>query len=197
VWNRTFLILHGVEHRRPVGHWQYELAQGLRERGEQVFYPQLPDPDRPALAGWLDAVEAELAMMRGERVVVCHSLACATWFQLAARRGGGEPPADRVLLVSPPGPAAFSWDAIAGFSPASLDLAALKLAAATPRLACSGNDPYCPEGAAEVFGRPLAWDVDALPGAGHVTAEDGYGPWPSALDWCLDPTTRLAPNSRT
>ncbi|MFL6074492.1 MAG: RBBP9/YdeN family alpha/beta hydrolase [Mycobacteriales bacterium] len=194
MWTRSFLIVHGVENWRPAGHWQYELAQGLRARGEQVFYPQLPDADRPSLAAWLAAVEAELAMMRGERVAVCHSLACATWFHLAAGRAGGEPPVDRVLLVSPPGPAAFSWDTIAGFSPAALDLAGLKLAATTPRLVCSDNDPYCPDGAAQVFGRPLGWDVDLLPGAGHVTAEDGYGPWPSALGWCLDPTTRVAAN---
>ncbi|MEU9113197.1 alpha/beta hydrolase [Streptomyces sp. NPDC048483] len=194
MWNRSFLLLHGVENRRPAGHWQYDLAQRLRERGERVFYPQLPDPDRPALADWTEAIEAELGMMRGERVVVCHSLACAAWFHVAAGRGGA-PAADRVLLVSPPGPAAYSWDVIAGFSPASLDLTGLKLAAATPRLVCSDNDPYCPEGAAEVYGRPLGCEVDLLAGAGHVTVADGYGPWPSALDWCLDPLTRLTVNS--
>ena len=67
MWRRSFLILHGVENRRPAGHWQYDLAQRLRERGEQVFYPQLPDPDRPALAAWTEAIGAELEMMRGER----------------------------------------------------------------------------------------------------------------------------------
>ena len=193
MWNRSFLILHGVENRRPAEHWQYDLATQLRERGEQVFYPQLPDPDRPVLGAWIEAIEAELGMMRGERVVVCHSLACAAWFHLAARSGGA--PADRVLLVSPPGPAMFSWDVIAGFDPASLDLTALKLAAEAPRLACSDNDPYCLEGAAEAFGRPLGSGVDLLPGAGHVAVADGYGPWPSALDWCLTPTTRLTANT--
>ena len=49
MWRRSFLILHGVENRRPAEHWQYDLAQRLRERGEQVFYPQLPNPDPPAL----------------------------------------------------------------------------------------------------------------------------------------------------
>lgn len=131
-------------------------------------------------------------MMRGERVVVCHSLACAAWFHVSA--SNDEPPADRVLLVSPPGPSAFSWDVIAGFTPASLDLTKLKPAVATPRLVCSDNDPYCPEGAAEVFGRPLGCEVDLLRGAGHVTVQDGYGHWPSVLDWCLDPTTRLEVN---
>jgi predicted alpha/beta hydrolase family esterase len=192
MWNRSFLILHGVENRRPAKHWQHDLAQRLREHGEQVFYPQLPDPDRPSLAAWVEAIEAELGMMRGERVVVCHSLACTAWFHVSAARD--EPPADRVLLVSPPGPTAFSWEAIAGFTPAPLDLTRLKPAVAKPRLACSDNDPYCPEGAADVFGRPLGCDIDLLTGAGHVTAQDGYGPWPSVLDWCLEPATRLTVN---
>jgi len=190
--NRSFLILHGVENRRPAGHWQHDLAQRLRERGEQVIYPQLPDPDQPALDSWIEAIDAGLGMMRGERVVACHSLACAAWFHLAA--GRDEPPAGRVLLVSPPGPAAFAWDVIAGFTPGPLDLARLKLAATTPRLACSDNDPYCPEGAAEVYGRPLGCDVDLLAGAGHVAIADGYGPWPSVLQWCLDPRARLTVN---
>jgi hypothetical protein len=47
MWNRSFLILHGVENRRPAEHWQSDLAQRLREHGEQLFYPQLPDPNRP------------------------------------------------------------------------------------------------------------------------------------------------------
>ncbi|MET7451346.1 alpha/beta fold hydrolase [Streptomyces sp. NPDC005574] len=194
MWNRSFLILHGVENHRPAEHWQYDLAQRLREGGEQVFYPQLPNPDRPALAAWTAAIEAELDMMRGERVVVCHSLGCAAWFHLAADRGD-IPPADRVLLVSPPGPATFTWDVIAGFTPASLDLTRLNLSVATPRLVCSDNDPYCSEDAADVYGKPLGCDVDLLSGAGHLSVPDGYGPWPSVLDWCLDPATRLAPNS--
>lgn len=191
MWRRSFLILHGVENRRPAGHWQYDLAQRLRGLGEQVFYPQLPDPDRPTLAAWMEAIEAELRMMRGERVVLCHSLACLAWFHLAAVRG--EPPADRVLLVSPPGPTAFSWDVIAGFAPAPLDLTRLKLAATT-RLVCSDNDPHCPEGALEAYGRALGCDVDLLAGAGHVAIPDGYGPWPSVLEWCMDPTARLTVN---
>ncbi|MEV4033583.1 RBBP9/YdeN family alpha/beta hydrolase [Streptomyces umbrinus] len=193
MWNRSFLILHGVENRRPAEHWQYDLAQRLRDRGEQVFYPQLPDPDRPVLDAWHEAIETELGMMRGERVVVCHSLACAAWFHVSAGRDGS-PAADHVLLVSPPGPATFSWDVIAGFTPASLDLGRLKLSVMTPRLVCSDNDPYCPEDAAEVYGRPLGCDVDVLAGAGHVAVLDGYGPWPSVFDWCLDPAKRLTVN---
>jgi predicted alpha/beta hydrolase family esterase len=191
MWNRSFLILHGVENRRPAGHWQHELALGLRGRGEQVFYPQLPDTDRPSLESWTEAILAELALMRGEKVVVCHSLASTAWLHVAAAAPAA---ADRLLLVSPPGPAAFDWDVIAGFDPSGLDFGDLKLSARTPRLACSDDDPYCVEGAAEVYGGPLGCDVDVIPGAGHISIDDDYGTWPSALAWCLDPVERLAPN---
>jgi predicted alpha/beta hydrolase family esterase len=196
MWTRSFLILHGVENRRPEGHWQHELAMDLRERGEQVFYPQLPDTDRPKLVDWTDAFRAELALMRGEKIVVCHSLASAAWLHLAAADAASANPAsaDRVLLVSPPGPQAFDWDVIAGFTTTGLDLAGLRLAEHSARLACSDADPYCVEGAAEHYGRPLGCDVDLIPGAGHITFTDGYGRWPSALAWCLDEKERLTPN---
>lgn len=196
MWTRSFLILHGVENRRPEGHWQHELAMDLRERGEQVFYPQLPDTDRPALVDWTDAIRAELALMRGEKVVVCHSLASVAWLHLAAADAASANPlsADRVLLVSPPGPQAFEWDVIAGFSTTGLDLTGLRLAADSVRLVCSDADPYCTEGAADHYGRPLGCEVDVIPGGGHLTLDDGYGPWPSALAWCLDPAERLTPN---
>ncbi|CAM5743657.1 hypothetical protein SALBM311S_11236 [Streptomyces alboniger] len=138
-------------------------------------------------------IEAELGMTRGERIVVRHSLACAAWLHFAAGRGD-TPAADRVLLVSPPGPATFSWDVISGFTPASLDLTRLKLAVTTPRPACCDNDPYCSEGTAEVFGQPLACDVDLPPGAGHIAVPEGYGPRSSVVDRCLDPTTCLTVN---
>jgi predicted alpha/beta hydrolase family esterase len=54
-----------------------------------------------------------------------------------------------------------------------------------PRVVVSATDPYAPAD-------PRAWsaaldlDCDILPAAGHITPEDGYGPWPAALAWCLD-----------
>ncbi|WP_290869301.1 hypothetical protein [Hamadaea sp.] len=53
MWTRSFLILHGVENRRPAAHWQHDLAYQLRLKGEHVFYPQLPDRTDPRWRpGW-------------------------------------------------------------------------------------------------------------------------------------------------
>ena len=192
---RRFLVLHGWQHHRPPAHWAWWLTDQLRERGEQVLYPQLPDPDHPRLTAWLTAFAAEWAQLgRGQRVVLAHSLGAVLWLR-AATEGLTDPPADRVLLVAPPSPEVTrSTPDMAEFD-APLDAAALRRSCRERvRLACSDADVYSTEGtAAEVYGAPLDLDVDLLPGARHLSDDDGYGPWPAVLDWCLDPTTRLVP----
>jgi predicted alpha/beta hydrolase family esterase len=168
----AFLILHGLDGSGP-GHWQQWLAGRLRDAGEEVRFPDLPSPGAPQLEAWLDALAAE----RGDAdVAVCHSLSCVLWLHHRARGG---PPAERVLLVAPPGEDAGVPE-IANFFPAPVDPAL----AAGARLVCSDDDPYCPRGAATVYGEPLAIETEVIPGAGHVNADAGFGEWPGVLRWC-------------
>ncbi len=55
----------------------------------------------------------------------------------------------------------------------------------------SDADPYAPEGAHVVYGRPLGLDVDVVTGGGHLNHEAGYGPWPAVRAWCEDPSVRF------
>jgi hypothetical protein len=188
VRSRRFLVLHGWENHRPPEHWQWWLVDRLRADGEQVLYPQLPSPDQPRLGDWLEVLAGEwLQMGDGERVVVAHSLSCLLWLQ-AAVRAVVDPPADRVLLVAPPSPAVTAdIPAIAEFAvtPSPAVAAAVAASSRTPvRLVASDADSYSTEGpAAEVYGRPLGLAAETLPGAGHLTIDDGYGRWPAVLAW--------------
>jgi uncharacterized protein len=189
VTGRWFLVLHGWENHRPVEHWEWWLTDRLRADGEQVLYPQLPSPDHPRLDDWLEVFESEWRQMGdGERVVVAHSLGCLLWLHAATRRLV-DPPADRVLLVAPPSPRVTAGiPDIAGFvAPADPD-AVRASSRSTVRLLCSDRDPYSTEGAAaEVYGVPLALDTEVVPGGGHFTIEEGYGPFPAVLAWCAAP----------
>jgi predicted alpha/beta hydrolase family esterase len=99
---------------------------------------------------------------------------------------------DRVLLVAPPGPGLFAVPELATFTPVDFDPRRLAASSRAPiRLVCSDDDPYCPEGAATVYGEPLGLDVDLLPGTQHLNPDSGHGPWPDALAWALDPTHRF------
>jgi predicted alpha/beta hydrolase family esterase len=172
---RSFLILHGLQGSGP-GHWQTWLAARLRADGERVAYPDLPDADMPSLPAWREKLDGELAALPGACVVVCHSLACLLWLHHIAEGGA---PAERALLVAPPSESSGVPE-IAGFFPVPQPALG-----GGGRLVCSDNDPYCPEGAANVYAG-LGIPIDVIPGKGHMNNEAGYGPWPAVEAWCLD-----------
>jgi predicted alpha/beta hydrolase family esterase len=190
---RRFLVLHGWQNSRPRGHWQWQLTEALRADGEQVLYPQLPDPDAPSLPAWTALVRAELAQLGdGERIVVAHSLAVPTWASVAPLLEPHER-VDRVLLVAPPAPGVLAgFDEVAEWARVPLDAAALSAASASTRLAISDDDPYSPGGPSPEYAA-LGLDLDLLTGAAHLDLAAGYGRWPAAEAWCRDPATRLTP----
>jgi serine hydrolase len=178
--SRSFLILHGLEGSGP-DHWQTWLAGRLRERGERISYPDLPEPFDPRPDEWLAVLRDELAAMEGERIVLCHSLACLMWL-LHAREGATDA-AERVLLVAPP----CRWDIpqVARFDPGPVTADDVRRAAAVTRMLCAEADPYCPAGAVETYGRPLELDYEVIPGGGHLNPDAGFGPWPEVEAWAL------------
>ncbi len=187
--DRRFLVLHGIENHRPPDHWQHWLTERLRSRGEQVLYPQLPDADDPAPPAWRDIVKAELGMLGdGERIVICHSLACALWLSMAAEESIA---VDRVLFVSPP-----AADVLTQVAPAFADFPVRRdrvcRSTKSLHIAASDNDPYNLRGAQSTHGDPLEVDVQVVAGAGHITPADGFGPWPAVEAWCLNSGASLA-----
>jgi predicted alpha/beta hydrolase family esterase len=177
--SRSFLILHGLEGSGP-DHWQTWLAGRLRERGEDVRYPDLPEPFEPEPDKWHDALHTELDAMRGDRTVICHSLACLLWM-LHARDCGGM--VDRALLVAPP--SLDEIPAIARFWPAGIDADDLRRPARETRIVCAPlGDPYGPQGCRDVFAE-LGTPMDLIEGGGHLNTDAGYGPWPAVEEWAL------------
>jgi predicted alpha/beta hydrolase family esterase len=176
----AFLILHGLEGSGP-DHWQSWLAGRLRERGERVSYPHLPDPFDPHPADWDRALEEELSLLDAP-VVLCHSLACLLWLRRAARPVR-EPLASRVLLVAPP--YREDLEPVARFLDHGAGARDVTRAADETLIVCSDDDPYCPPGAVETYAEPLGIAAHVMPGAGHINTDAGYGKWPEAERWAL------------
>jgi hypothetical protein len=175
----AFLILHGLSGSGP-GHWQRWLAERLAQDGNAIRFPDLPDPDSPDPDAWVRELLAELEAVDGdERVVICHSLSCITWLAACTQV---EPPVDRVALVAPPSPAA-GLPELELFFPVTATAQDVGRAARQTRLVCADNDPYCPEGAAAVYGEPLQLPTDLHPGRGHLNVDAGLGPWPAMEAW--------------
>jgi predicted alpha/beta hydrolase family esterase len=178
---RSFLILHGWQGSGP-DHWQTWLAERLAAAGEDVRYPDLPDPDYPHADEWAATIRAELEAMTGERTVVCHSLACLLWAREADRIAAAGP-VDRLLLVAPPCPVT-PIPGVKDLYPTPLDPEAMKRSAREARVVGTDKDPYCPAGHERSFAKPLGLPIDVLEGAGHINPESGFGPWPAVEAWC-------------
>ena len=71
----------------------------------------------------------------------------------------------------------------APFLPVPLEVDVLRHAADGTVLVCSDNDPYCPEGAAALYGGALNLPIDLHPGRGHLNVDSGLGPWPAMEAW--------------
>lgn len=183
--SRRYLVLHGLRNHRSPEHWQYWLVSRLRDRGEQVLYPQLPAPDAPVLEDWLEVLRTELGMLGdGERIVLCHSLGCWLWLR-HAETAREEHKVDRLLLVAPPGLSRQEPE-LQEFKPPSLDRALMeRTVSSRPELACSDADPWCPEGSVSLYGDALGLRTHVFEGGGHLSIDDGFGAWPKVETWAL------------
>jgi uncharacterized protein len=189
------LILHGWTNRRQQGHWQRHLATALRQQGHIVAYPQFPNTDAPKLDEWQELLGAELDILAeiedGETIVIGHSLGCINWIQGAAT-GLISQPVDRVLLVAPADPRMLGE--VEGLK---VDLTDPDVAAATHAstasltVLASDKDKWTPRGIQATFGVPLGLEPIILPGAGHLSLDDGFGFWQGVIDWVNDPKADL------
>lgn len=170
--------------------WQHWLAGQLSGAGREVRLAVWPAPESADLAGCLAALRQSMAGLPDDGFdVLAHSAACLLWLHHAIDSAtadsatGGSPRPSRVALVAPPAPnrPLPAWDFL---RPAPLAVDALRRAADGTVLVGSDNDPHCPGGVAPVYGAPLKMAATVIAGAGSLTAADGYGPWPAALDWC-------------
>ena len=192
------LIIHGWTNRRPVGHWQRNLAATLRDQGHLVSYPQLPNPDQPLLDEGLEVLTAELdqfdevASRASEPLIVlAHSLGCVAWMQLADR-GLLKQPADRVLLVAPPEPAPIS--PVPSFVMDLSDGRAERVVKGSARevtLVGSDADVWQPSGIQAGVGDMIGLEAVVVHGAKHFSTLDGFTQWQGVIDWVNDPNADL------
>ncbi|MDQ2957578.1 MAG: alpha/beta hydrolase [Actinomycetota bacterium] len=176
------VLLPGPIGDRPED-WPQWLAGQLTGAGREVRLCSAPDLAEPRLVDWQAALRTTLAGLEPDRFdVVAHSLGCLLWLHHALDPQDAPRPA-RVALVAPPavtdGPPAWS-----SFYPVPLAIDPNRQAADRTALVGSDDDPYCPGGVAQVYGTPLKMATTMISGAGSLTAESGYGPWPAVLDWC-------------
>lgn len=185
---KKILLLHGWTNRRPEGHWLRETAAAMRSSGNQVWYPQFPEPDRPNAADWQELLRQEANMMDevldGEKIAIAHSLGTINWLY-GATTNLFRKPFDRVLLVAIPDPVlTASAEGIEGepfdFQQPGISDQLSKWSSSSIAVA-SDLDRWQPRGID--FYSELGLSTEIIPGAGHFSLDDGWGRWRGLENW--------------
>lgn len=154
-----------------------------------MSYPAFPDPYDPQPDAWLALLGRELDAMGGERIVLCHSLACLLWLRYA--RDGARDAASRVLLVAPP--CVREVPAIDRFWPAEVTAEDVRHSCGSTLMLWSKPDPYCPASAPKALPGLFEHAIE-IPGGGHLNSDAGYGAWPAVEQWALGERDDVASN---
>ena len=140
-----------------------------------VSYPQFPSPEKPVTQDWQSLLIAEAALLAdvgdsaGELLFVGHSLGSLN-FLFAAQNGALPVVFDRALLVAPADPTLLPDLEIERLDPNKVDLAK---AAKRVQIVASDADQWIPRGIQATFGEPLGLEPVVIPGAKHLSLNDG------------------------
>lgn len=161
------LILPGYADSGP-DHWQshWERADPACRRVVQDDWLQ------PRLGDWLATLDRHVRASGSPPVLAAHSLGCALVAHWAARASA---PAKGALLVAPSDvdSPAHTPDEVRSFSP--MPLVRLPFPSI---VVASADDPFVDPPRAAAFARAWGSRLVALPAAGHINADAGFGPWP-------------------
>ncbi len=171
--NRSAVIMHGTL-GSPHGNWFPWLAQKLSERGYTVTVPQFPSPQGQSLESWLQTLHETDIQFDSNTLLIGHSLGAT--FLLHILESLPMPVMGTFLVATP-----LSFIGISEYD--SLNRTFLKtdfdwatITRNTPILEiCHGSeDPYVPLSQAIELGKYLSKPVTVIPGAKHLSSEDGY-----------------------
>lgn len=175
----NFLLLHGYGGTHPE-HWQGYLTNLLKEKGQAVLFPTLPNFEQPHLDEWMAFLEAELKDIDPNSLIVAaHSLGCALWLHYLAKHPMVRP--KKAFLVSPPLNDCGIQEIESFFPLPGIDLSDQN---DSYLIIGSDNDNFILEEEFETLSEQLNIPFKLLPGAGHINSPV-HGDWGWMNKQCL------------
>lgn len=171
----------------PNDDWRPWLKKQLKDRGYEVFVPEMPDTDAPVIDAWVNHLASVVGTPDKDTYFIGHSIGCQTILRYLE------------TIDTPVGGAVFvaGWFNLQNLEDEETSAIAQpwiqmpvdfeKIKSVMPRsaLLISDNDPYGSfEENVAGFER-LGTKIVVLSGAGHMTDEEGFRELPDALDGFL------------
>ena len=183
--NRVFII-----HRwngSPYTDWYKWLANALKERGFETFVLKMPEPSRPNISTWVNAISQSTKYIDNRTYMVGHSIGCQAILRFLQNAPSGR--IKGMLLVAPwlhLNSAAYSSEGDKNVAKpwleTPIDFRAVKSKVDSTRVIMAKDDPYVPIEDSKIFRAELDAKINIMPLRVHFTEDDGYNELHVALN---------------
>ncbi len=175
--DRVFII-----HRwngSPHTDWYKWLANALKDRGFETFVPKMPEPSKPDIGAWVNAVGQSTKYIDDNTYMVGHSIGCQAILRFLQQAPSGR--IKGMLLIAPwlhLKEAAYNSEADRAIAKpwldTPIDFSAIKGKVDSTRIIMAKDDPYVPIDDSKVLRAELNATVNIMPLNVHFTEDDGY-----------------------
>lgn len=164
--------------------WIGWATEAFREKGCEVIVPEMPDTNNPVIEKWVEHLRSIVDVADENTYFIGHSIGCQTivrFLELSNTKTRG------AIFVA-------GWFDLTNqeeeereiakpWIETPIDYAKVKANLAKSVVVLSDNDPYVPYAETKKnFEARLGSEVVTIAGVGHLTASDGFGPFPQLLE---------------
>ena len=173
------------------GDWRPWLKSELEKSGYEVSVPEMPDIDTPVLEKWVSHLANAVGVLDKDTYFIGHSIGCQAILRyLDAHRFGPLETVGGAIFVS-------GWFNLENLEDKEvkeiakpwietpINFEKIKTVLPKSTLIISDNDPYGAFEENKKRFREIGSKIIVLPGAGHITTEDGFTELPVVLEELL------------
>ncbi|MFA5942057.1 MAG: alpha/beta fold hydrolase [Candidatus Paceibacterota bacterium] len=180
---KRIVIVHGWE-GSPTEDWIGWAAEAFREKGYEVITPEMPDTSRPVIETWVNYLKSIAGEVNENTYLIGHSMGCQAIMRfvetLETKIGGAILVAGffdlKNIETEEEEEIAKPW------LETPIDYAKVKANLVWSMVILGDNDPWVPyEETKKDFAERLGSEVVTIHNAGHMTSDDGFGPFPQLV----------------
>ena len=181
---KRVIIVHGWD-GSPTSDWIGWAREAFQEIGYEAIAPQMPGADRPVIRDWVEKLRYVTGRVDEHTYFIGHSIGCQAimrfvetldtkvggaifvsgWFRLQNLESKEEEKIAKPWIETP------------------IDCAKVRANLARSVLMLGSRDPWVPyEETKNDFETRLGSEVITIPGAGHLTSDDGFGHFHQLID---------------
>lgn len=181
---KRIIIVHGWD-GSPTGDWVGWATEEFRKKGYEVITPEMPGADAPVIDKWVTYLRSVAGAVDENTYFIGHSIGCQTIMRFLetvdAKVGGAIFVAGwfdlRNLENEESEEIAKPWIETA------IDCEKVKANLVKSVVILGDNDLWVPyEETKKDFETRLGSEIITLHGAGHITSDDGFGPFPQLVE---------------